>query len=129
GGFSSCVHYISPRSAGLFRAAIAESGLCASSVREPTLAEAEATGTMIATQLGCTGSGAAACLRTKTADELLAATEVPPPADQLPGGPFYTGAATALSTLPNVDGFVLPTTLREAFAAGSFEPRPLIVGG
>ncbi len=128
GGFSTCAHYVSPRSAGLFRAAIAESGLCASSVREPTLAEAEATGAMIATELGCVGTGAAACLRAKTADELLAATDVPLPADQLPGGPFYTGGGNALSTLPNVDGFSLPTTLRDAFAAGAFEPRPLIVG-
>jgi len=129
GGFSACAHYVSPRSAGLFRAAISQSGLCASTVTEPTLAEAEVTGDQLAQKLGCTGPGVAACMRARSTDELLDATAAPLPADQLPGGPFYTDQATSLQTLPNIDGVVLATSLKEAFAAGNFEPRPLIVGG
>jgi para-nitrobenzyl esterase len=125
GGFSACVHYAFPRGETLFRAAISQSGLCASSVREPTLAEAEIAGSVIAQGLGCV---TAQCLRDKSVDELLEATAVPPPSEQLPGGPFYTSSGMMLSTLPNVDGLVVPTSLREAFIAGDFDARPLIVG-
>lgn len=126
GGFSTCAHYVSARGAGLFRAAISESGLCASTVREPTLAEAEAAGLTVASKLGCDGAGAAACMRDKSVDELLDATAIDP-RTALPGGPFYEGGFL-LSTLPNVDGFVVPQTLIDAFAEGNFEPRPLILG-
>jgi para-nitrobenzyl esterase len=130
GGFSTCVHYVSPRSAGLFHAAIAESGLCGSRIEEPTLAIAEAAGVQTAEKLGCPGTGpsAAACLRARSTDELLDATEVPPPAMQPPGGPFYASGPYVLSTLPNVDGVVMKTSLRTAFATGDFEQRPLILG-
>ncbi|MBA3397558.1 MAG: carboxylesterase family protein [Deltaproteobacteria bacterium] len=128
GGFSTCAHYVSPRSTGLFHAAISESGLCAGTVSEPTLAEAEAAGVRTAELLGCTGADAAACLRSKSSQALLDATAVAPPGEQPPGGPFYVGGENVLSTIPNVDGFVLRTTLREAFTAGDFEPRPLIIG-
>ncbi len=131
GGFSTCVHYVSPRSEGLFAAAIVQSGLCASSVLEPSRAEAEAAGIVTAQELGCPplGPEAAACLRSKPADALLAATALPDPADQPPGGPFYVGGSTSLlTTLPNVDGFVLKAPLRQAFAAGGYARRPLIVG-
>lgn len=131
GGFSTCVHYVSPRSEGLFAYALVESGLCASTIREPTRAEAEAAGVAVAQELGCpaTGPSAAACLRGKSPDALLAATALPAAADQPPGGPFYIGGnSSLLSTLPNVDGFVLKTTLRQAFAAGGFAPRPLLLG-
>lgn len=126
GGFSTCVHYAFPRGEQqLFRAAISESGLCASTVPEPSLAEAEIAGARIADKLGCTD---VACLRSKSAAELRAATAVPPRMDQDPGGPFYAEPSTMIATLPNVDGLVIPITLREAFAAGNFEPRPLILG-
>lgn len=128
GGFSTCVHYVFPRGERLFRAAISQSGLCASTVPEPSLAEAELAGARIAEQLGCTGPGAIACLRGTSASELRAATSVPPRAEQDPGGPFYADATTMISTLPNVDGLVLPVTLRAGLAAGELEPRPLILG-
>jgi para-nitrobenzyl esterase len=131
GGFSTCVHYVSPRSEGLFARALVESGLCASTVLEPTRAEAEAAGIAVAQKLGCpaTGPEAAACLRGQSADALLAATALPEAAQQPPGGPFYIGGnSSLLSAVPNVDGFVLRQTLREAFATGGFAPRPLVVG-
>ncbi len=131
GGYSTCAHYVSPRSEGLFARAIAQSGLCTSSVLEATRAEAEATGVELAQDLGCppTGPEAVACLRGKPADALLAATALPAAADQPPGGPLYIGgSASLLTTRPSVDGFVVQKPMREAFAAGGFEPRPLIVG-
>jgi para-nitrobenzyl esterase len=46
-----------------------------------------------------------------------------------PGGPLYVSATgSLLSTLPNVDGLVLPAPLRQTFAAGNFERRPLVLG-
>ena len=126
GGFSACVHYVSPRSADLFAWAISESGLCASPVTEPTHAEAEATGVAVAEAVGCASGDVLGCLRGKSADELLAATAIPPAADQLPGGPFY--AATIPIPTPNIDGFAVPTSLRQAFAAGGYPPRPLLLG-
>lgn len=131
GGFSTCAHYVSPRSAGLFARAITQSGICAIMFPEPSKAEAEAAGVAVAEKLGCPGTGAtaAACLRAKAPEALLAATNPPAPANQLyTGGPFYAGG-NVLSTLPNVDGFVLKGTLRELFAAGGYEKRPVIVGG
>jgi para-nitrobenzyl esterase len=128
GGFSTCAHYVSQQTSGLFQAAIAESGLCASKIEEPTLAVAEAAGVKVAEKLGCTGAGAAACLRAKSQDELLAATEITPPNMQPPGGPFYVGGENVLSTIPNVDGVVMRRSLRTAFTQGVFEPRPLILG-
>ena len=130
GGFSTCAHYVSPASAGLFHAAIAESGLCGSKIEEPTLAIAEAAGLKTGEKLGCPGTGpsVAACMRAKSMDELLDATEITPPNMQPPGGPFYVGGENVLSTIPNVDGVVMPTSLRAAFTAGNFEKRPLILG-
>jgi para-nitrobenzyl esterase len=128
GGFSTCAHYVSQETTGLFAAAIAESGLCASKIEEPTLAVAEAAGVKVAEQLGCTGAGAAACLRAKSQDELLDATAITPPNMQPPGGPFYVGGENVLSTLPNVDGVVMKRSLHAAFTQGVFSPRPLILG-
>ncbi len=134
GGFSTCVHYAFPRddAAGgtenLFRAAISQSGLCASTIPEPTLAEAEIAGVRIMEKLGC---DSIACLRGKTAKELREATAVPPRAEQDPGGPFYADPVEMVSTLPNVDGLVIPVSLRERFtgdALASLAARPLILG-
>ena len=54
-------------------------------------------GKRIADMIGCPGAGpsAASCLRAKSTDELLDATEVTPPNMQPPGGPFYVGGENA----------------------------------
>jgi para-nitrobenzyl esterase len=130
GGYSTCVHYLSPRTEGLFAWAISESGLCASNILEPTKATVEAAAQATAQQLGCTATDPVAlraCLRGKTTQQLLDATKIPAPADQPPGGPFYAGLET-LSMFPYADGFVLPKPMRELFAGGNFAKRPLIVG-
>jgi para-nitrobenzyl esterase len=130
GGFSACVHYVSSRTSGLFEAAISQSGLCGGKISEPSLAVAEAAGLKTGEALGCPGTGpsVAACMRAKSTDALLDATEITPPNMQPPGGPFYVGGENVLSTIPNVDGVVLKQTLRDAFTSGDFEKRPLVIG-
>ncbi|MCW5802967.1 MAG: carboxylesterase family protein [Deltaproteobacteria bacterium] len=126
GGYSACVHYVAPRTQGLFAWAISQSGLCSSNVLEPSRADAEAAGIAVAEgKLGCTGAGALACLRGKSTEQLLDATKLPPASEQPPGGFVYS---SALATLPNVDGVVIPKPLRELFAEGNYEKRPLLLG-
>jgi para-nitrobenzyl esterase len=129
GGFSTCVHYLSSRDHGLFGAAIVESGLCGASIVTTTHAIAQSQGAALATALGCSGSDAStiACLRAMPADTILSATMLPPLMTQTPGGMFYQTELLP-TQLPNVDGYVIAAPLRDALAAGAFEPRPLIVG-
>lgn len=126
GGFSTCVQYFSSRTHDLFRAAIVESGLCGASILENTHATALDQGTALAQQLGCTTGDILACMRGQSADALLAATKLPQPVTQTPGGPFYQSAILA-NGLPNVDGFVIEKPLSQAFASPA-PPRPLILG-
>jgi len=129
GGFSTCVHYLSSRTHGLFEAAISESGLCGMPDFAPLHATAEAHGVDLAEKLGCPGTDAAtaACLRGKTVKELMDATATLPIPDQLPGGLAYQ-AIVLPNVIPNVDGFVIERPLREALLAGAFEPRPMLLG-
>jgi para-nitrobenzyl esterase len=128
GGFSTCVHYLSQRTQGLFRAAISESGLCGFGALEPMRADAEAVGVTVATMMGCGNDASTlACLRQKTSDDVLAMTSFPPIANQTPGGPFYL-AGKAFAVLPNVDGFVFAAPMGPAFDAGAYEHRPLLLG-
>jgi para-nitrobenzyl esterase len=128
GGFSTCVHYASPETADLFSAAIIESGACTTGGLEQTRAQAEADGLAIGEKLGCPGNDAAAlaCMREQIDFAILDATALPPISMQAPGGFFY--AAYPPSTLPNVDGVVLPVPIEERFAAGDFPARPVILG-
>ena len=68
-------------------------------------------GPALATQLGCTGSDAdaLACMRGQQRRR-CSRTELPTPAMQVPGGPFYQTALLP-DGLPNVDGFVLAKPL------------------
>ncbi len=127
GGFSVCAQYLSSRTSGLFEAAISESGLCGATIVAPGHATAESLGLDLAQQLGCTGPGALDCLRAVNVDTLLSATALPPVANQTPGGPFYQSSVLA-SGLPNIDGYVIEQPLRQWFASGSYEPRPLVIG-
>ncbi len=128
GGLSTCALYVSPRTHGLFGAAISESGLCSGNILEEPHAAALAAGVMAGAKLGCPGSDAAAlaCLRAKSSDDVLAMTDYPLPANQMPGGAFYN--IGLLPAEPNVDGFVMPMSTADAFATGGFEPRPLLLG-
>ncbi len=124
GGISTCLHYVSPDTAGLFHAALSESGLCTDNTLVPTRAESESNGAELARRLGCSG---VACMRGKTVEQIATAMVGTPVANQLPGGPFYYSARDILM-VPNIDGRVIRAALREAFPAGGFEPRPLLLG-
>jgi para-nitrobenzyl esterase len=128
GGISTCWQYTSSRTAGLFHAAIAESGLCSNNLFFATRSDAEATGARVANNAGCTGNDAAiaTCLRGKTPMQLLTAAQSPKVADQLPGGPFFQPDGIQLG--PNVDGIVVEKTSRDAFASGGLAARPLLLG-
>jgi para-nitrobenzyl esterase len=126
GGFSGCALYLSAASHGLFRAVISESGLCTSGF-ERSKAQANTDAMTLATKLGCTGE-VETCLRSKTVEEMTAAITPAPPAMQPPGGPLYLSGADFVSPAPFVDGTILATDMRTAFAAGGFEARPLLLG-
>jgi para-nitrobenzyl esterase len=117
GGISTCAHLLSPGTAGLFQRAIIESGPCG--LAAGTEQTAEAQGATFATALGCTDPAQVlACLRGKTADELLVAL----PAKEAVIGP---GGA---SWLPVIDGANLPDQPDKLLAAGKFAKVPVIIG-
>ncbi|MFI6517063.1 carboxylesterase/lipase family protein [Spirillospora sp. NPDC050679] len=105
GGLSVLSHLASPGSAGLFSAAINQSGAYA--LKLPTRAAAERQGAAFATAAGCADQSAA-CLRSLPVSAIVAKQ----------GG----------SALPTVDGRVLPRSLDEAFARGDFHRVPVMNG-
>ena len=130
GGLSACIHYLSPRSRGLFHAVISQSGLCSGDgVGETSTALAEADGVTFATDVGCAGTGAdaVACLRAQDAFALVEASGSPSTAEQLPGGLFFQDGA-ALGWRPHVDGDLLVAPTAESFAAGDYPTAPLLLG-
>src|SRR5215813_7949423 len=106
GGLSVHSQLASPLAAGLFHQAIVESG--SYSLSQPSLAVAEATGAAFAARAGC-ASQTADCLRSLSVSAVLAAQ---------PGG----------TMVPNLDGLVLPLTVRSAFTSGQFNQVPVIEG-
>jgi para-nitrobenzyl esterase len=116
GGWSVCALLTSPLARGLFRAAIMQSGSCAT--RSP--ADAQAAGLAFAKQAGCpvsgtTGSGttgpatAAACLRGLPEKTLL-------------------DASAGYSALFSSGGPELPVPAAQAVAAGDYTRVPLLIG-
>jgi para-nitrobenzyl esterase len=108
GGLSAHAHLASPLSAGLFDRAIAQSG--AYGLREPSLADAETTGLAKAHVMGCEAQ-TAECLRSLPVETLLANQP------QLPG-----------EIGPNVDGNVLPRSIRASLDSGEFNRVPVMEG-
>ncbi len=106
GGLSVHSQLASPLAADLFHRAVVESG--AYSLSQPSLATAEAAGTAFAARAGCADQ-TAACLRSLSISTILA-------------------AQTAATMEPNLDGFVLPQTVRSAFDTGQFNRVPVIEG-
>jgi|HubBroStandDraft_4_1064222.scaffolds.fasta_scaffold10860_2 para-nitrobenzyl esterase len=111
GGQSVYAQLASPLAAGLFGAAISESGSYLEFQNYfsyiLTLAQAEAAGAQVADSVGCT-SQTAACLRAVPAATLVA----------LEPSPVY----------PVVDGALLPQTITAAFVSGEFNRVPVISG-
>jgi para-nitrobenzyl esterase len=117
GGVSVCLHLVSPASQGLFHRAIQQSGPCADNARTQTQAEAQ--GADLAEALGCAAEAdVAACLRTKSVDEILAAL------------PLKEGMilGEGVSWGPHADGTVLPESPAALFAQGLFSRVKLLLG-
>jgi para-nitrobenzyl esterase len=109
GGLSVHSQLASPLAAGLFSKAIGQSGAYALTL--PSLASAEGRGATLAeNSLGCTDQ-TAACLRALPVGNLLAAQPT-----------------TEGSVLPNVDGKVLPQSIKAAFDSGQFNRVPVMEG-
>lgn len=73
GGISTCLHLASPQSKNLFHKAISQSGPCRLSTQR-TAADVEDAANQLSTAAGCVpGPGQLACLRSKSASEILAA--------------------------------------------------------
>nr|WP_232327841.1 carboxylesterase family protein [Kibdelosporangium sp. MJ126-NF4]CEL13971.1 carboxylesterase [Kibdelosporangium sp. MJ126-NF4]CTQ88340.1 carboxylesterase [Kibdelosporangium sp. MJ126-NF4] len=118
GALSVCAQLTSPAARGLFHRAITQSGPCELSWRDSgflpdvpagsnwtPLADADKTGTALATTLGCTGD-ALACLRTAPVSKLL---------------------DSAISQ-PAFDTPLLPTHPAKAVEAGRFARVPVLTG-
>jgi para-nitrobenzyl esterase len=105
GSYDVCAHVASPLSRGAFHKAISQSGGC--TARQTSAAEAEQQAEAFATAVGCAGEGALACLRGKTAAELLAV-------------PSDFG--------PNVDGAFLPDQPRALYDRGEIAKVPYMLG-
>jgi para-nitrobenzyl esterase len=115
GGGSVCSNLASPSARGLFQQAIAQSG-CA--LPSPTLAVAEASGQSFASALACGGAQVRACLRSRTAAEILAAS----------GGGLGAPGLPALQFGPTAGTPVLPLQVQDALTRGRFNKVPLLQG-
>ena len=122
GAFSVCSHLVSAQSTGLFHKAILQSGSCERPW--PTLEVAEAQGAVVTELLGCSEApeGELSCLRSKSAQEVLAALAPAPnfgfnPSDEEGG-----------SWGPVLDGFFHTEQASESFASGNFNQVPTILG-
>jgi para-nitrobenzyl esterase len=109
GAVSVCRLIASPRAAGLFSTAGIESGAC---VAIP-LADAEAHGIEIATEVGCSD---AACLRGVTMEALLATVD---PLEAARGRQAYDGV---------IDGTIMPAAPLDVIEAGQHNRVPVIIG-
>ena len=113
GGMSVCDHLVAPESAGLFRAAIIQSGPCQA---QAPLLTAQKSSLTYAKSVGCADPvTAAACLRALPPSAL----EAPPWYFHI-GADGLTGPVTGTSTLP-----VDPVT---ATAAGGAAKVPVLIG-
>jgi len=115
GGASVCQHLVSDKSRGLFQRAIIESGPCdlvASKV------DADALGAELTTTLGCDTGDVLACLRGKSAEDVLTAIPVSGDFSGMDGAVWY----------PAIDGFNLTDAPTKLLDAGSFEVMPTILG-
>jgi para-nitrobenzyl esterase len=109
GGLSVHAQLASPLARGLFERAIVQSGAYALDL--PSLSSAENTGRTFAQSVGCGGTNPVACLRALPVASILASQ------------PTNAG-----ETFPNVDGNVLPRTIKSALESGQFNRVPVIEG-
>jgi len=114
GGVNVCTLIASPRAAGLFHAALIQSGGCVADARQ----EALATGAELAANAGCgAAADVIACLRTRSPAELLAA---------LPPELSVSGAQAPYQ--PSVDGTLLPGVPLDVIRAGQHNRVAVAIG-
>jgi para-nitrobenzyl esterase len=106
GGLSTLSQVASPGARGLFQRAIIESGTY--NLTQQSLGTAEAAGAAFATKVGC-ASNTAACLRGL-------------PVSTIVDNENFSGYT------PDVDGSVLPETIKTALATGQFSHVPVVIG-
>jgi para-nitrobenzyl esterase len=117
GGISVCAQLVSPASAGLFRAAITESGPC--TLPAQPLASAEAQGATLASSVGCPPApDQLACLRSKPARQVIEALR--------PDPTFLFGQGAQWG--PVADGVTVPAHADALLASGRFHRVPVVVG-
>jgi para-nitrobenzyl esterase len=115
GGGSICALLAAPSAHGLFHRAAMQSNV-PTGCELPTRADAETViGRRVASALGCTGADTVACLRSKTAAEVVAAV------------PGTFGLMPRLYG-PVVDGDLLPEQPIAAMKRGAHARMPIIVG-
>jgi para-nitrobenzyl esterase len=110
GSFDVCMHLAAPSNAGLFHRAISESGGC--TTVQHTRAEAAAAGTAFATDVSCAATGALACLRGKSAADLMASADV----------------AAGKGFGPDVDTQFIPDQPRTLYDMGKIVKVPYLLG-
>ena len=113
GALDVCALLASPLTAGLFHAAIMESGGCLATSR----ADAEAQAIAVATELGCPEGSDRACLEGITEEAWLAIIEPP-----------LTGGRVGLAWGPTVDGHVLLDVPEAVITRGEHQHVPFIIG-
>ncbi len=115
GAVNTCMHLTSPGSAGLFSAAIMQSGSCGAD----TLPQAEQTGAAQAQEVGCgDAEDVLGCLRGLDAQALAALSVSPVGGGLVVGGGFG----------PVIDGLVLVEAPLERIAAGLHNAVPVVIG-
>lgn len=117
GGVNTCALVASPLAAGLFSAALMQSGGCF----QPALLEVEEFGQTIVEAAGCSSQNPATvrdCMRGKSAEEIVSAV---PPVILV-----YSGSGQLYG--PAVDGWVLPKSPYDALVDGSHNHVPFVIG-
>ncbi|MCP3818494.1 carboxylesterase family protein [Streptomyces sp. A3M-1-3] len=110
GSGSVCAMLTSPQASGLFSRAVLQSGAC-TLIRTPSRTQAETTGQAFAATAGCPDPAtSAACLRTASGADLIAAARTQPAS-----GPAFGDR-------------LLPVQPSEAIAAGDWNKVPVMIG-
>jgi len=112
GGLSMFANLVSPQAKDLFQRVIIESG--SYSIKLSTLAGAEANGTTLGNEVGCSDQSAD-CLRGVPVKTIL-------------NNQGTIAGLIGFGLTPNVDGYVLPQSIDTALSSGSFNRVPVIDG-
>jgi para-nitrobenzyl esterase len=117
GAASGCAQLLSPPSAGLFHRVIMQSGPCVR-LGNKTLEQARTQGDEFAAKVNCPiGVGQLACLRSRSASELVAAA-----------GDGLDALQSANPWLPVIDGVTIPRNMTDMIRDGDLHKVPVLMG-